>query len=260
MASAQFDYADGQVRPTHKALLEQYAAASQAALAQATALDLRYGPHPRQTLDLFRAPGTARATFVYFHAGYWQSRDKQDFRFLAPPLMADGFNVALVNYPLCPEVTVAEINAATLAAMPGILALLGDAPVIMAGHSAGGQIVVEIGMAGQSPVAGIVAISGVFDLVPLIGTSINARLGLDEAAAHAASPAYRTLPGPPALFMVGSEETAGFREQTRQMFTAWEAAGNDAQHIIVPGADHFSILQRLCDPADPFGTAVRGLV
>ena len=49
--------------------------------------DLSYGKDPRQRFDLFRARA-ARATIAYFHAGYWQSRDKAQFRFLAPALVA----------------------------------------------------------------------------------------------------------------------------------------------------------------------------
>ncbi|MCW3848586.1 alpha/beta hydrolase [Sphingomonas sp. LB-2] len=260
--SAQHDYFDGQLRASHPALFERYAAASAAAVEEGASLDLRYGPHPRQTLDLFRSLTPPRATILYLHAGYWQSRDKSGFRFIAPPLTADGFDVALVNYPLCPEVGVAEIVAATLAGMPRIVVLLGDAPIVLAGHSAGAQIAVEIGMAARGQgwrVAGIVSISGVFDLVPLIGTSINDRLALDEQAARQASPLFRVAPdSPPALFAVGEEETAGFRAQTRRMGEAWAAAGNDARQIVVPGADHFSILGELGDGANPLGAAVRG--
>ena len=240
--TAQFDYFDGQLRPSHPALLAEFAEASARAVEQcAPELDIRYGPHPRQTFDLFRASGTRRATIAYFHGGYWQSRDKQDFRFLAPPLADDGFDVAIANYPLCPEVNVAEIAEAT-AALPARL----PEPLILIGHSAGGQIVSELAMRGG--VAGIMAISGVFDLEPLIETTLNAKLGLDPASARAASPIHRVASAAPAAFAVSGAETGAFQEQTRRMCEAWTGAGNEAELLTVPNADHFSILTSLAEP------------
>lgn len=254
--SPQLDYLDGQLRAGHEALFERFAAAS-AAAGEGEAFS--YGPHPRQAFELFRAEKPARATIAYFHGGYWQSRDKADFRFVAPPLVADGFDVALVNYPLCPEASLADIAAAT----PGVMARLAG-PVILVGHSAGAQIAVELGMAARGggwDVAGILAISGVFDLAPLIETTLNARLGLDAAAARIASPVDRVLPGaPPAVFAVGGDETGAFRQQTRRMAEAWSAAGNRAARIVVPGADHFSILAGFGEGEGTLRAAVRGFV
>jgi arylformamidase len=84
------------------------------------ALDVSYGPHPRQRFDFFTA-GTPAGTIAYFHAGYWQSRDKAQFRFLAPFVTGEGFNLAVVNYPLCPDVTVADLTEAVRDAVPAIL-------------------------------------------------------------------------------------------------------------------------------------------
>lgn len=241
MNAAQFEYLDGQLRESHPALFARFATASAAALATCgPERDIPYGPHPRQRYDLFRAAGKRRGTVAYFHGGYWQSRDKADFAFIAPPLMAGGFDAALVNYPLCPEVSVAEIVAAAMA-LPPLL----DGPLILVGHSAGGQIAVELAMAHPN-VAGVLAISGVFDLEPLMETTLNARLGLDAAAARAASPVHRARKAAPAIFAVGGDETQAFKDQTQAMCAAWAGVGNRSEALIVPGADHFSILESLC--------------
>ena len=247
----QFEYIDGQLRPEQAQLFEHFAAENDRAVsAGQPVLDIAYGPHPRQTLDLFRTSQPRRGAVAYFHAGYWQSRDKSGFRFLAPPLTADGFDVAIINYPLSPETGVMEIVAAAGAALPALAALTGGAPLILAGHSAGAQMAIELAMSAQTaagPITGIVAISGVFDLAPLLDTTINAKLALDPAAARAASPLHRIVPGAPrALFAVGALETRAFRDQTAAMARAWAAAGNAASEVTVPEADHFSILTALC--------------
>lgn len=245
--TAQFDYLDGQLRPSHPALLAEFAAASERAVKQCQPeLDIAYGPHPRQRFDLFRPAGPRRGALAYVHGGYWQSRDKQDFRFLAPPLVEDGWDVALADYPLCPDVGVAEIVEA-VAAFPPRLAEHAPGPLVLVGHSAGGQIVAELALRGAGA-AGIIAISGVFDLEPLIETSLNAKLGLDPTSACAASPIHRVHPSCPALFAVGGGETDAFQAQSRRMCDAWRHAGNESELLTVPDADHFSILTSLTEP------------
>ena len=137
----QFAYIDGQLRPSQAALFEHFAAESELAVRSGEpALDLTYGPHPRQTLDLFRTTQPRREVVAYFHAGYWQSRDKSGFRFLAPTLTADGYDVAVINYPLSPELGVMDIVAAAAAALPVLAELTDNAPVILVGHSYGGMV------------------------------------------------------------------------------------------------------------------------
>ena len=259
----QFAYIDGQLRPSHAALFEAFAEANAAAVGGGEpALDLPYGPHPRQTLDLFRTAGPRRAVVAYFHAGYWQSRDKSGFRFLAPPLVTDGFDVALINYPLSPELGVKEIVDATAAALPVLAELTGEAPLILVGHSAGAQIAVELAMAAPAPpIAAILSISGVFDLEPLLDTTVNAKLGLDAASARAASPIHRVVPGAPhTLFAVGALETRAFQDQTARMAQAWANAGNPARELTVADADHFSILNAISDEFGSLRAAVAELV
>ena len=261
-ASNQFEYIDGQLRPAQAALFELIAGANDRAVKEGQPrLDIAYGQHPRQTMDLFQTARERCATVAYFHAGYWQSRDKSGFRFLAPSLTADGFDVAIVNYPLSPEMGVSDIVAAACASIPAIAALTENAPLILIGHSAGAQIVVELGMVSSHVdgiVKGVVAISGVFDLAPLIDTSVNENLCLDPASARAASPLHRVVSGaPPAIFAVGALETRAFREQTARMSEAWACAGNPTELVSVPDVDHFSILNELCRDNGMLRTAIR---
>ena len=261
-ASNQFEYIDGQLRPAHAALFELIAVANDRAVKDGQpTLDIAYGRHPRQRMDLFQTSSERRATVAFFHAGYWQSRDKSGFRFLAPSLTADGFDVAIVNYPLSPDMSVSDIVAASFASIPALAALTENAPVILIGHSAGAQIAVEIGMLTHNVdwiVKGVMAISGVYDLAPLINTSVNEKLGLDPLSARAASPLHRLVSGaPPAIFAVGTLETRAFREQTACMSEAWACAGNATALVTVPDVDHFSILNELCRDNGMLRAAIR---
>ncbi|MGE0799955.1 MAG: alpha/beta hydrolase [Lautropia sp.] len=72
-------------------------------------LDLRYGPGPKETLDLFVPKSGSRGTFVFIHGGYWRAMDKADHLFVADVFVARGYAVAVVNYDLCPVVSIGTI-------------------------------------------------------------------------------------------------------------------------------------------------------
>lgn len=251
----QFQYVEGQGRPGFAALLAQFQHDSdQVARQPGAELDLAYGPHPRQVLDWFPAKGAAQGVMLYLHAGYWQSRDKSLFRFLAPAFQARGFHVALVNYPLCPEVSLDALMAAvapSVAALTNHLRQRGDGPLplVVAGHSAGAHLASVLGLAqgtlasdDPARVDGVWAISGIYDLVPLVHTSLNEKLRLDAEAARRLSPLLMTAAAPvPAVWLVGGAETPAFLAQNAQMHQRWQGAFSEC--VEVPGADHFTVLQ-----------------
>ncbi|VTU41263.1 putative esterase [Variovorax sp. PBS-H4] len=255
MEDAQFQYVEGQSRPSFASLLAAYEAESLAAVSTETCvLDVRYGPLERQTFDFFMAREKPRGTLAYFHAGYWQSRDKSTFRFIAPAYTAAGLNVALVNYPLCPTVSLPELVGAAKACVPAIRAQAGvddneHPPLLLSGHSAGAHIAVELALSGGQDIAGVVAMSGIYDLAPLLRTTLNQKLELDAAGAAACSPLHRagTLTAP-VLVVVGEEETPAFIEQSRRFHETLSKAGTRSSLHLAPGADHFSLLRQFSSP------------
>lgn len=254
-ATFEHEYLTGQLKPTFPALFETFAQANEKALSNLPfETDLVYGPHERQRYDLCMSASQTKAVLVYLHAGYWQSRDKSQFRFLAERIHAAGLTLALVNYPLCPEVSVDQITRVVQYVIPAIQARLPslpkDTPWILCGHSAGAHLAVEMALSLQhsatSPnIQGILGIGGVYDLTPLVQTSLNNKLKLDERSASAASVSRRVSGRlPPAIFAVGGLETSSFHQQSADMAHAWQQAGNEARYLALPDEDHFSILLR----------------
>ena len=133
-------------------------------------------------------------------------------------------------------------------------------------------VTVELGLtdwahasAGNTPPArgvdGVVALSGVYDLAPLVGTTLNTALGLDAASARRHSPLWRVgLVAPPALFGVGGAETPAFLAQNQAMADAWQAAGHPSVVHTVEDADHFTLLEHLVQAGNPLHNAVLALV
>jgi arylformamidase len=94
------------------------------------------------------------------------------------------------------------------------------------------------------------AISGVFDLAPLIGTSLNDALALTKGTARAASPLFRPPPpkGRRLVAAVGGEESSEFLRQSRDMAVAWSKVGVDAKYEVIAGANHFTVVDELIRP------------
>lgn len=260
--------------PEHPQILGRWARDSTVLRQQLPCLiDLAYGDDPGERLDWFPAALDAPRPLLYFiHGGYWRTLDKDHFAFLVPPLQRLGFDVVLVNYGLCPRVTVAEIVAQVrrgLAWSRDRAVEQGADPerLYLAGHSAGGHLVAmlmatdwdALGRADVgAAIRGGLAISGIYDLAPLRETSINVEARLDEAAALELSPAaLEPRITAPLTVAVGARESREFHRQAELLASRW---ANCRAPVEVPGAHHFTVLDGLARPGDPPWNALAELL
>lgn len=249
--------------PDHPQWFERWARASREARERyAPKLDLRYGPGPLETLDLFLPVGKPRGTLMFVHGGYWRALDKSDHSFVAGPFVEEGIAVAVQNYDLCPQVTIATIVDETRRCVAWLAregAKHGANPtnIVVAGHSAGGHLAAMMLATPSSgfglerhPVAGAVSLSGVHDLAPMVQFSFNADFRLDDAEAARLSPALLPVASrAPILAAVGADETSEFLRQAQLLWDAWPAnrpAGADAP-LAIPGRHHFSVVYDYAD-------------
>lgn len=244
--------------PDHPEIFARWAAEAAAyrAAASGAMLDQAYGPHDRHRYDVFPGgSGGARPAVVFIHGGYWQRMDRSFYSHLAGGANAHGLDVVIAQYRLCPEARVADIFD-DLRALILHLAGHGGRKALLAGHSAGGQLAALLSAHDwsteglhESPIAAAVAISGVFDLEPLIRTSLHDALRLDVPEARAASPVHRAPCGStPFLCVAGALETDAFHRQQSAFVSRWPAAGAPVRGEILPGHHHFSIIEDLADP------------
>jgi arylformamidase len=251
---------------TEHAARWQAASASYRAAARAE-LDQPYGPGERQRYDLFRSGDAKAPLVVYIHGGYWQRGDRKDYAFVARELNAAGIDVALPSYSLFPSVTVAAIIEELRLCLAALWRKTGKHPVVT-GHSAGGHLTAAMVGTDWSKVAGVpadlvragVAISGIFELEPLIPTSINDLVGFDQASARAASPLLWPPPpkGRALVAAVGGDESPEFLRQSRVIADAWARAGLETECLVVPATNHFTVVDELTKPASAlFGAVVR---
>ena len=217
---------------------------------------IRYGSGPRQSIDFFAGEG-AGPVVVFIHGGYWQALDGSSFSHMARGLNAHGIGVAVPTYDLCPQVSVAAIIGQMRTAMRELARL--SARFVVSGHSAGGHLAACLlatdwtafdASLSSDLVSAAYAISGLFDLEPLVETSVNKALGLDPAAARAASPLFWQPPVRGSLdAIVGELESAEYFRQSRSIVERWGKSGLATKFGTVAAANHFTAIAPLTDPA-----------
>ncbi|MEP6701753.1 MAG: alpha/beta hydrolase [Betaproteobacteria bacterium] len=251
--------------PDYADYFARWAADSAAARASLNpALDIRYGRRPKETMDLFVAGGK-RGLLVFIHGGYWRSFDKSDHSFVAPSFVADGIDVAVINYDLCPAVDIGTIidecrSAVAWLLNEGAAHGLATHNVVVSGHSAGGHLAAMLHATHWSAlgvdsraIQGSVSISGIFDLEPMIYTSMNPDLRLTLESAEAWSPS-RLRPNlkVPMLIAAGANETSEFIRQSQLLWEAWPDVrpAADSGPLLLDGHNHFSAVDCLANPRD----------
>ena len=219
-------------------------------------LGVSYGPSERQFIDLFKPERDAGAVALFIHGGYWRTLHPSAFSHIARGLNAHGVTVGLVGYDLCPQVTVADIIDQIRAATLHMWRRFGKR-VFVFGHSAGGHLAGSMlatdwpsfdATAPPDLVPAAYSVSGVFDLSPLLPTSMNADLRLDEKQARAVSPVSWPAPAGRILdSLVGGVESSEFIRQAKIIVDAWKAK-TEARFESIPGANHFTAIDPLSDP------------
>jgi arylformamidase len=216
--------------------------------------ELRYGPHPREVMDVFHA-GEPRGALVFFHGGYWRAFSKDDFAFLAEALVEAGITVAMPSYPLCPEVSLEDIAQSSGSAIVKLwrdaLSPAEKARLVISGHSAGGYLTGALfatdwaahGLP-PTPFRGGLSISGVFELEPLVNTTMNTAIGLDIKKARGLSlGASCPHVAAPLVLCVGEKESPEFHRQSTEHARAWPEVCRAP--IDIPGRHHFDVVEEL---------------
>lgn len=219
--------------------------------ARATALDLRYGPAPRNRIDYF-AGASGAPVLVFIHGGYWQMRAKETFSFLAEGPLAHGVHVALIGYTLAPDATLAGIVAESRAAIAWLAGQVGGfggdaARIYVSGWSAGGHLTAMC--AGEPAVRGGLAISGIYDLEPIRLSCLNEKLGLRGGDVVSMSPLHQLQGAPvPLMLAYGGGELPELQRQSEGYAVARAGAGLRGRLLRVDGCNHFTILEELARP------------
>lgn len=244
--------------PDHLTIIEKYQSDAAAYRDSADCqIDQAYGLGANLKFDLFGTSliDTNKPMALFIHGGYWQSMSPKFFSHMARGINGHGIPVAVAGYDLCPEVHIEDI-VEDLRQLCAHIWTNYRRPIIAYGHSAGGHLTGAIlttdwparGMPVGLVSAGL-AISGLFDLVPLVETTINDKLGMDQNQALRMSPIGMPTPyGTRFVATVGGDESEEYHRQSRVIVDTWSRAGVSALMRGEPGANHFTIVEPLADP------------
>lgn len=226
-------------------------------------LDVPYGPTLAERLDIFPADAPNAPVFVFLHGGYWRAFTSKEFSCVALGLQPLGITTVVVNYALCPTVTLDEITRQVRAAVAWThhhIAEHGGDPtrVALGGHSAGAHLtamclktrwVEDYGLP-PDPLAAAVLVSGIYDIAPLRYSYLQPMIQLDEGIILRNSPMFGVQPCKTPIWVNwGSEETSEFERQASSFLAAWHAAGNSGELSALPGADHYIGIHGFENPA-----------
>lgn len=226
-------------------------------------LDVQYGSHPKQRLDLYyprQRNGAPSPVLVFLHGGGFREGDPTLYGFLGEPYLERGILFASVGYRLIPDSylpeTCRDVEAALGWLQANIGARGGDIDrVFLSGHSAGAMLTALValgedqrqvkGLPGDL-VKGAVPISGLYDF------SAGTDYVRDPAERWAASALHtlHRLPGH-TIIAYGTRERPAFGEDSHKLAEALRARGGSVELIELDELDHAETAGAFGDDASP---------
>lgn len=243
-------------------LMFQYRRRSDDAVAELSGHpNIAFDEASNERLDIWGTqPDTLRPAVLAIHGGYWRALSRHDTAFMAAALAGEGAATVTLDYTLAPTATLEEIVRQVRAAVAwlhrhGREHGIDPNRLVVLGSSAGGHLAAATAVGGwqqewnlpDEAVHGVMLISGLFDLRPLIPSTMNEWLFLDEDRAVALSPAFAPTTSTPAVVAVAEGEASGFLDQARDFHAHWSRQAPSV-HRVIPGRNHFDVFLDLADP------------
>jgi len=246
--------------------IEQYEVKSSAAR-NALGSDLQkvaYGTHEDEYLLLAEHSPNA-PLLIFIHGGYWKALSADECCMWASDALAQGISFASINYTLAPQATLSHIVQQCRSAVQWLQqhSALTPCSTVVSGSSAGAHLAAMCSTAdlNNNFITGAVLLSGVYDLRPLLYTTVNDPLQLTEDDATKLSPQLHAVsPIKNVVVAWGEHETNSFKDQSRNYAQLLSEGGCNVVQYEAEERDHFNLIYDLVTPATPLGAATLQLL
>jgi alpha-L-fucosidase 2 len=232
------------------------------ALLAASHANLSYSPRKNLRLDLDTPAGAGPfLTIIAVHGGGWSAGSRADAAPFCSVIVKSGFACAAIDYRTAPATRfpgqIEDLRDAIRFLMANAAQFhLESRGVVLAGESAGGQLVSWLGAQhpAEVPILGVISFSAPMDLVALgepgrsLGvvppevrdlTGATGWTDEDIGRMREASPYAAIRPGnPPFLIFHGQADQLVPSTQSRAFCEQLRSTGNRCQSVIIPRARH----------------------
>jgi len=238
---------------------------SRAARADPSArLGVRFGAGASDLVDIFNEEGTTEKIIVFVAGGYWVELNGEISAFTVAPLVADGHTVIVVHYDRAPVQDMAGIVDQVERAAQWILNYAEEKQkkVWFSGHSAGAHLCAMVlssswftGLPQKSSlvVQGVVHLSGIYNLTPILATSVNTVLRMTKEVAERFSPIsqinldrIRQHQHLKHHIVIAEFDGPPFHQQAKQYRKELDDRKLTTSLTILSDMDHFSLAEDLC--------------
>jgi len=229
-------------------------------------LDIQSG---NTKVDIFNEDGSSGKLIVFISGGYWVFGCGSESAWTVLPLVGEGHTVAVIHYDRAPQASMTNIVKQVEFGLDWIIkfAIRKNKKVWLSGHSAGSQLCAMalssfwfsvLSTQEQQSVAGVIHLSGVFDLEPILKTSVQRDLQLTEEEVKKYSPlssenidricSYKHIIHHQ---MVGEFDSPAFHQQANDYRKIIEDKGCMTSLTVMPNLDHFNLALDLSYPDTP---------
>lgn len=214
----------------------------------------RHADGPRGGLDVYapaKVDGPAPVA-VFLYGGSWETGRRQDYRWVARALAAQGFLVLVPDYRLYPEVRypgfLEDGAAAVRWAVDNAASLDGDpARIVLIGHSAGAYNAAMLALdphwlraVAVEPrvIRAFVGLSGPYAFLPLESPVTIRTFGEADDLAATQPGAFARADAPAAFLATGEQDTVVRPRNTRKLAAALREAGAKVEERHYPNMGH----------------------
>ncbi len=226
---------------------------------------MAYGDLPRQKLDIYTPKETTsapRKVVIFFYGGSWDSGNKADYKFVGEALASQGFIVVIPDYRVYPDVLfpafMADPALAARWVKDHIKQYQGDnQQVFLAGHSAGAQIAVMLGVNPEylakqslkpSDFIGVVGLAGPYDFLPLKSERLKTIFGPESVQWKSQPINFVDGKNPPMLLAVGKKDGTVWPRNTYNMAEKIKQNNGVVKVVVFENYNHIDMVAKLAKP------------